>query len=49
MVQGSPADFRMTVFEKVEQLVTKRLNSKVPGLILASLLGKPDSKKGSFN
>ncbi|WVR06708.1 hypothetical protein IAU60_003740 [Kwoniella sp. DSM 27419] len=39
----------MTTGEKIEQALTKRPNSHVPGLTLARLIGRPDSDKVKLN
>ncbi|WVF71082.1 hypothetical protein IAT40_005879 [Kwoniella sp. CBS 6097] len=39
----------MSAGEKVEQSLTKRPNSHVPGLTLARLLGRPDAEKEKLN
>nr|XP_019043759.1 hypothetical protein I302_08340 [Kwoniella bestiolae CBS 10118]OCF22689.1 hypothetical protein I302_08340 [Kwoniella bestiolae CBS 10118] len=39
----------MTAGEKVEQALTKRPNSEVPGLTLARLIGRSDGEKGKLN
>ncbi|NIH78340.1 hypothetical protein [Amycolatopsis viridis] len=53
VVQGVAAGLAgalvMTVAEKVEQRVTGRPDSEVPGRTLARLLGRPDSRRRSMN
>ncbi|WWC92606.1 uncharacterized protein L201_007565 [Kwoniella dendrophila CBS 6074] len=39
----------MTAGEKLEQAITKRPNSEVPGLTLARLIGRPDDEKSKLN